>query len=72
MLTSAGWLCGPVPSVLTAGMLGSLHHVAGLAAKADALVVVVRPAHGKLDEAVLDSYRSGAGDSWRTKPNPKL
>lgn len=72
MLTSAGWLCGPVSSVLTAGMFGSLHHEAGLAAKADALIVVIGSAHSKLYEPVLYSYWSGAGDNWGTKPNPKL
>lgn len=72
VLTSADWLCGPVPSVLTAGVFGSLHDEAGLAAEADALVVVVGSAHSKLYKPIFYPYWSGAGDSWGTKPNPKL
>lgn len=68
MLTSTGRLCGPVSSVFTAGMLGSLHHVARLAAKADTFVVVIRSADSKLYEPIFYSYWSGAGDNWGTKP----
>lgn len=70
--TSTDWLGGPVSSLLTAGMLVSVQHVAGLAAEADALVVVVRSTDSKLYESVFYSRWSGAGDNCSTKPKPKL